>query len=175
MASAPRTLRIAEVPYRFGIRLAGESKLDSLVLWEFGMLLMDKTIGRYVPVRFVSFVAVGAVGVLVHMAVLTLALKGFHTSFAYAQGEATSVAMVFNFWLNNLMTYRDKRLRGWKWVGGLVAFTLACSIGAFANVGIATYLFTNKTQWVAAALAGVAVGAVWNYAMTQVYTWGKKG
>jgi dolichol-phosphate mannosyltransferase len=51
---------------------------------------------------------------------------------------------------------------------------LACSVGALANVGIASYLFENQTQWVLAALAGVLVGAVWNYAVTQLYTWGKK-
>jgi dolichol-phosphate mannosyltransferase len=81
--------------------------------------------------------------------------------------------MIFNFWLNNLLTYRDRRLRGWGWVRGLATFMLACSIGALANVGVASYLFENQTQWLTAALAGVLVGAVWNYAITQLYTWGK--
>ena len=42
-----------------------------------------------------------------------------------------------------------------------------------ANIGIATYLFDNRTQWMLAALAGVLVGSVWNYAVTQLYTWGQ--
>jgi dolichol-phosphate mannosyltransferase len=82
--------------------------------------------------------------------------------------------MIFNFALNNVLTYRDWRLRGWAWLKGLSSFMLACSIGALANVGIATYLFENRTQWMLAALAGVLVGAVWNYAVSQIYTWGKK-
>jgi dolichol-phosphate mannosyltransferase len=82
--------------------------------------------------------------------------------------------MVFNFAINNVLTYRDRRLRGWAWSKGLLSFVAACSIGALANVGIATYLFVNKTQWILAALAGVMVGAVWNYAVTQLYTWNKK-
>ncbi len=172
VASAPDRLRVAEVPYTFRQRLHGESKLDSLVLWDFGMLLAEKTIGRYVPVRFLAFSIVGGAGVLVHMATLA-ALRLAQVSFVNAQTVATIVAMVFNFWMNNLLTYRDRRLRGIKWLTGLVSFMVACGLGAVANVGIASYLFHSHTQWVLAALAGIAVGAVWNYAITQLYTWGQ--
>jgi dolichol-phosphate mannosyltransferase len=105
------------------------------------------------------------------MAILTLELRILELGFATAQSIATAVAMIFNFALNNLLTYRDRRLRGWRWTKGLFSFMMACSIGALANVGIATYLFEHRTQWVLAALAGVLVGAVWNYAVTQLYTW----
>jgi dolichol-phosphate mannosyltransferase len=175
LASAKKvSMRIAEVPYRFRDRFAGESKLDEMVVWEYGMLLADKTIGRFLPVRFLSFSIIGGLGVLLHMAVLTLALKIQGLEFTLAQSVATGTAMVFNFALNNVLTYRDKRLKGWAWLKGLVSFMAACSIGAVANIGIATYLFENSTQWMLAALAGVLVGAVWNYAVTQLYTWGKK-
>jgi dolichol-phosphate mannosyltransferase len=172
VASSPNVLRVAEVPYTFRERLHGESKLDSLVVWDFGMLLAEKTIGRYIPVRFFAFTLVGGAGVLVHMATLA-ALRFTTLSFSNAQAVATVVAMIFNFWLNNLLTYRDRRLRGRKWVTGLLSFMLACGLGAVANVGIASYLFASHTQWVLAALAGIAVGAVWNYAITQLYTWGQ--
>jgi dolichol-phosphate mannosyltransferase len=172
VASAPTRLRVAEVPYTFRERLHGESKLDSIVIWDFGMLLAEKTIGQYVPVRFVAFSIVGGAGVAVHMSVLA-ALRATHVDFVNAQAIAATVSMVFNFWLNNLLTYRDRRLRGIKWVTGLLSFMAACSLGAVANVGIASYLFKGHTQWAFAALAGIAVGAVWNYAITQLYTWGK--
>lgn len=174
LASAPPGLRVAEVPITFRIRSAGESKLDELVMWEFGMLLADKTIGRYVPVRFLSFALVGGLGVLVHMAALTLLLKAWGFDFVSAQSAATATAMVFNFAINNLLTYRDRRLSGWAWWRGLASFMLACSVGALANVGIATQLFESDTGWFLAALAGVIVGAVWNYAVTRLYTWGRK-
>jgi dolichol-phosphate mannosyltransferase len=173
LATAKQPLRIAEVPYRFRDRFAGESKLDELVIWEYCMLLADKTIGRFVPVRFLAFSIIGGLGVFVHMAVLTLALKGFEAGFTTAQSAATGTAMICNFALNNLLTYRDRRLRGWTWFKGLFSFMTACSIGALANIGIATYLFDNRTQWMFAALAGVLVGSVWNYAVTQLYTWGQ--
>ena len=173
LATANQQLRIAEVPYRFRDRFAGESKLDEMVIWEYGMLLADKMIGHLVPVRFLAFSIIGGLGVFVHMAVLTCLLKGLEANFTTAQSAATVTAMIVNFTLNNLLTYRDRRLKRWAWFKGLFSFMITCSLGALANVGIANYLFENRTQWMLAALAGVLVGAVWNYAVTQIYTWGK--
>lgn len=174
LASARAPLKIEEVAYRFRDRHSGESKLDGMVMWEYGMLLADKTLGRFVPVRFLAFSLIGGLGVLVHFSILTLALKGVGVSFSGAQSLATGLSMVFNFALNNALTYRDRRLKGWRWWTGLLSFVAACGIGAVANIGIATYLFENRTEWALAALAGILVGAVWNYAVTQLYTWGKK-
>lgn len=173
LASAARQVKITEIPYTFRDRFAGESKLDSMALWDYGMLLADKTIGRYIPVRFVAFGLVGGLGVFVHMITLTTSLKVFDAPFMASQSIATVTAMVFNFTVNNVLTYRDRRLRGQRWWIGLASFGVACSIGAIANVGVASYLFEGQTQWALAALAGVVVGAVWNYAITQVYTWGR--
>ena len=172
LATVKQPLSIAEVPYQFRERFAGESRLDELVIWEYGMLLADKTLGRFVPVRFLTFSLIGGLGVFIHMAVLIVGLRGLTLGFTTAQSAATGIAMMCNFVLNNLLTYRDRRLRGWAWCKGLVSFMLACSIGALANIGIATYLFDHRTQGMVAALAGVLVGSVWNYAVTQLYTWG---
>jgi dolichol-phosphate mannosyltransferase len=174
LATSRRPLKLVEIPYTFRNRFSGESKLDSAALWDFAMLLADKLVGRYVPVRFVMFATVGMAGVLVHMAILTTSLKGLELTFLTSQSIATATAMVFNFAVNNVLTYRDQRLRGWHWWLGLVSFIAACSVGAVANVGVANYLFLGQAQWAAAALAGVAVGAVWNYTITQVYTWGRR-
>ena len=86
---------------------------------------------------------------------------------------ATLLAIVVNFTLNNELTYRDMRLRGWHWLRGLASFSIVCGIGAVANIGIATFLFRADLQWTLAALSGIAVGAVWNYVVTMVYTWKK--
>jgi dolichol-phosphate mannosyltransferase len=176
-ASVPRPLRFREVPYTFRPRQAGESKLDSVVAWEYLIMLLDKSIGRYVPIRFVPFAFIGGIGVFVHMAVLWVVFQAMDRSFVAGQTIATLVAMTSNFFLNNMFTYRDRRLRGWGLVRGWVSFTLACSLGAVANVGIATYLFESDAAgdigWVLSALAGIIVGAVWNYAVTSVYTWSK--
>lgn len=173
-ASSPRPLAFRELPYTFGVRHAGESKLDSMVAWEYIMMLLDKTLGRYIPVRFIPFALIGALGVGVHMAVLWTFFKLFNYDFSIAQTIATLGAMTGNFFMNNALTYRDRRLKGWAILRGWLSFTVACSVGAAANVGIATYLFEDKSiGWVWSAFAGIAVSAVWNYAVTAVYTWNK--
>jgi dolichol-phosphate mannosyltransferase len=173
-ATSPTPLRYRELPYQFRNRLAGESKLDSNVAWEYIVMLLDKFMGGVVPIRFIAFSLVGGFGLIVHLIVLWSLFKGAGTSFLWAQTGATMVAMTSNYVLNNVLTYRDMRLRGWSFVRGWFSFVLACSVGALANVGIADYLFHKEGNfWVSSAIAGVLVGAVWNYAVTAVYTWKK--
>jgi dolichol-phosphate mannosyltransferase len=172
-ASSPTPLRFKEVPFTFRSRHAGESKLDNQAAWDYAMLLLDKLVGRWVPLRFVSFATIGGLGLIVHMAVLALLYKGVGTPFANSQAAATVLAMVFNFSVNNAITYRDRRLTGRAWARGLLSFVAICSVGAFANIGVANYLFGHDGRWMLAALAGTTAGAVWNYAVTSVYTWGK--
>lgn len=173
VASSPGTMRIKEIPYEFRSRHSGQSKMDSQAMWDYLMLLADKSLGGIVPVRFVAFGLVGGVGVLVHFAVLTALFRAMSLSFTISQVSATAVAIAGNFILNNALTFRDLRLRGWRWVKGLFSFALTCSLGALANVGVASYLFKRHALWELSALAGVIVGAVWNYAMTATYTWKK--
>jgi len=175
IASSPIPPRIKEVPYEFRTRHAGVSKLDSQAMWGYLMLLMDKLIGHIVPVRFVAFVLVGGVGVAVHFAVLTALFRLFAVSFPISQSIATVAAMTSNFALNNSLTYRDKRLKGLRWLKGWFSFMLACSLGAVGNVGIASYLFRHATIWPLAGVAGILVGAVWNYVVTAAYTWNHSG
>ncbi|HYF59417.1 MAG TPA: glycosyltransferase family 2 protein [Burkholderiaceae bacterium] len=174
-ASGERPLRFVEIPFRFRTRHAGESKLDGHVAWDYGMLLLDKLVGRWIPVRFLSFALIGGLGVGVHMAVLAALYGTGSTGFRAGQATATGVAMVFNFLVNNQLTYRDRRLRGAAMLRGLLSFSLVCSVGAIANVGIAEYLFVHRQGWVPAALGGILVGAVWNFATSSFYTWGKRG
>ena len=170
-ASAPQPLRFKELPYHFRNRRAGESKLDSTVAWEYVLLLLDKVIGKVVPIRFVAFSLIGCVGIAIHIFVLAVLHRSMGISFIAGQTIATLVAMTSNFFLNNFLTYYDMRLRGWQMLRGWISFTLACSVGALANIGVAAYLFMNDTFWLPSALAGVLAGAVWNYAVSSFYTW----
>jgi dolichol-phosphate mannosyltransferase len=171
-ASAPTPYRFKELPYVFGQRIHGESKLDSLVIWEYLMLLLDKRVGRWVPVRFVLFAAIGGSGVIVHLAALRLAL--IYLNFPVAQALGTVCAMTTNFLFNNMLTYRDQRLYGLKLINGLLSFYAVCSIGAVANVGIASAVFGEHYSWWISGLAGSAVGVVWNYAASSVFTWRRR-
>jgi len=171
LATAETPLRIKEIAYHFRQRVAGESKLDTLVAWEFAMLLADKLVGHLVPVRFLLFALIGGLGVFVHLGVLATGLKLFGLTFVVAQTTATIVAMTVNFLLNNLFTYADRRLKGWRILRGLVSFYVICSFGAAANVGVASYLFAQQQVWWVAGIAGIVVGSVWNYAVSSIFTW----
>jgi dolichol-phosphate mannosyltransferase len=170
-ASAPRPLAFAELPFHFRRRVNGESKLDTLVAWEYLTLLLDKLLGPIIPVRFLLFAMIGGFGVLTHLATLWLAVYPFGIGFAAGQGIATMVAMTGNFLLNNLFTYRDRRLHGLALVTGLLSFYAVCGLGAAANVGVASHLFGANHSWWLAGLGGAAIGAVWNYAMSSVFVW----
>jgi dolichol-phosphate mannosyltransferase len=174
LASAPQPVRLKELPYVFRPRRHGESKLDTLVAWEFMMLLADKLIGHIVPVRFALFAFIGALGLIVHLAVLRLALTIFGLDFTEGQTAAAVVAMTSNFFLNNLFTYRDQRLKGWRLMRGLLSFYVICSIGVVANVGIGNYVFTAHYTWWVAGIAGIIIGSVWNYAVSSVFTWKRR-
>jgi dolichol-phosphate mannosyltransferase len=172
LASAPWPYRVKELPYTFRNRLHGESKLDSLVMWEYLMLLLDKMTRGVVPTRFVLFACVGTLGLFVHLATLRLGLLAF--GFTTAQSIAAGVAMTGNFTLNNVLTYRDKRLRGRKFLKGLMSFYAICGMGAVAGVGVASAVFAQKYAWWVSGLSGAAVGVVWNYTVSSIFTWGRK-
>jgi len=172
-ASFPGPLRFKELSYHFKARRAGESKLDSLTAWDYLMLLLDKMVGGWIPVRFLAFSIVGAAGLAVQLAVLTAVFQGLNRGFLAGQAIATLCAMTFNYIVNNLLTYRDMRLRGMRWLRGWATFVLACSLGGVANLGVASTVYALGRGWVLAAIAGILVGAVWNYAVTMMLTWGR--
>ena len=175
LLSSPTRLRVAEIGASFHARQAGESKLSPLVMIQFAALLIDKALGGMVPLRFLSFALVGSFGVIVHLAVL-LAAGAAGAGFGWAQTLATAVAMIANFQLNNMITYRDQRLRGGRLWRGLALFVCVCGVGAIANVGIARALYygggAGRTP---AGAVGAIIGVVWNYAMSSTLVWGRRG
>jgi len=174
MASSPAPLPFKELHYDFRPRQHGESKLDSMVAWEFGMLIADKLIGHIVPVRFALFAFIGCLGLVIQLAVLWAALTFSDWDFAMAQSVAVIVAIASNFFLNNFFTYRDQRLKGFRLWRGLVTFYVICSIGAVANVDVAAYVFHERPVWWLAGIAGALIGSVWNYAVSAVFTWKRR-
>ncbi len=174
MTASATPLRVVELPYTFRNRAAGESKLDYVVAMEYLIALYDRLVGRIVPVRFAMFSVIGALGVGVHFGVLATA-RALGATFLPAQILAAFAAMTMNFALNNALTYRDRRLRGVRQlVDGWVSFCAVCSVGLIANIGIAAFLHDVRDgTWAASALAGVLVGAVWNYALSSRFVWGR--
>jgi dolichol-phosphate mannosyltransferase len=182
LATVDTPLRVKEFPLNFAARTEGESKLDRTVVFEFLVGLYDKWLGRIIPTRFALFGTIGAAGVVVHMAVLAVFLSIFGGSFkgnlvsAFELGQtvAALVAMTFNFVLNNALTYADKRLTGFAALArGWAKFGLTCSVGLLANVGVAAVLVRFGFHEYPAAITGIIIGSVWNFALSSRFVWGK--
>ena len=170
--SAAGALKIVETPYSFRQRVAGESKLTPLVALDFLGLVAHHASGGILPLRFVLFALVGAIGLVVHIAALTAFRAWFEVSdFSEGQIAATLVAMASNFILNNEITYRTYRYRGVSQFKGFVAFAIGCSVGAFANIDIASFLYRSNQTWWLAGLAGALLSVVWNYAVSTNLIW----
>src|SRR5450631_1442531 len=174
VATARGNLRIVEIPYSFGSRLHGESKLDSMVALDFLGLVLAKLTHDIVSLRFLLFAMVGSIGLGVHLGTLFVLHSLIQLPFAEAQAAGALVAMTSNFILNNFLTYRDQRLKGFAILRGLLLFYLVCSVGLLANVGVAFSVYDQEPVWWLAGTAGALMGVVWNYAMSGLFVWRKK-
>jgi dolichol-phosphate mannosyltransferase len=172
VAAARGEVRVAELPYRMRSRQHGESKLGARVIAEFFMLLLYHMTGRLLPARFFLFGAVGVTGVGVHLVVLSAAYRLTGGNFLASQALATWAAMTSNFFLNNVFTYGDQRLRGRRIWRGLLSFYVACGVGAFINLAVAEWLFLQSLAYWAAGLGGALIAALWNFFTTASFTWG---
>jgi dolichol-phosphate mannosyltransferase len=170
--SADGNLNIVEVPYGFRKRNAGESKLTPLVAIDFLGLVVHHATAGILPIRFVLFAMIGAVGLVVHIAALSAVVEWFNMlTFDFGQLIATLLAMASNFILNNEITYRAYRYRGPSLIAGFVAFALGCSVGVIANIDVASWLYKANQTWWVAGLAGAVLSVVWNYAVSTNLIW----
>ena len=164
-------LAIGEVPYQFRERHAGASKMSPLIVIQFLGLLLSKMTGGLLPTSFLLFGLVGGTGLVVHLVTLTLVEHLVHPAFWVSQTVAALVSMTSNFFLNNELTYSDKKLRGGRLVIGLITFYAVCSFGLIANVSVANLVYGFDQQIYIAAIVGVVMSVVFNYAVTRVFTW----
>ena len=174
IATARGDLRVIEIPYTFASRLHGESKLDSMVALDFLGLVLAKLTNDAVSLRFLLFALVGSIGLFVHLLLLFITLEMFNMPFPESQAIGALSAMTSNFLLNNFLTYRDQRLKGFAILRGLAIFYLVCSVGLIANVGVAFSVYDQEPIWWLAGAAGALMGVVWNYAVSSLFVWRKR-
>ena len=177
-SSSKNKIKYKEIDFHFKPRQFGESKLSPLIIWEYILLLWEVKLGWLIPARFMSFCLIGGTGVINHLFILYL-LKNLDTKFWVAQCFATFSAMTGNFFLNNLLTYRDRKKRGFDAIKALFIFYITCGLGAVANVGIANTLYLGKINeitftWYISGVVGALVGAIWNFLMSSLITWREK-
>jgi dolichol-phosphate mannosyltransferase len=169
LASSQRPVRFGEVGYTFRNRQFGESKLTLAVCLEYVELVLDKMVGDWIPVRYAFFGLVGAIGVVAQFVLVRW--MNHYLPFLTAQIAGSVIVMILNYFLNNRLTFRARRLHGWAWAGGLAGFMVACSIGLFWNLSVVEGLRRFGAAWGVASLAGVVAGSVWNYGVSSMLVW----
>jgi dolichol-phosphate mannosyltransferase len=164
-------LLLVELPYRFRPRFRGSSKLDTRVLLEFVGLVLAKATNDLLGARFVLFALMGLIGLGAHFLVLSAAFGALGIAFGSSQTAATLAAIPVNFTLNNFITYRSQRLRGRRFLEGLLRFYAVSLMGAISNIGVGNWFFATNSVWWVAGLAGAIMGVTWNYAVASVFVW----
>lgn len=165
-----KSIAIQEVQINFSKRMAGESKLDSQVMLDFIGQIARCMSGGLIPDKFFAFCFVGLLGIFVHFLILSQ-LINLSVNFVYAQIVSTLGAMIFNYIINNILTFRRNRRHGVKFFTGMIIFILSCGLGAVANVGVASVINSSGYSWWLSAFAGVIVGTVFNFSLSKSVVW----
>jgi dolichol-phosphate mannosyltransferase len=169
-ASHHRHPRTAQIPTALLARAGGESKLDLRVMADLAALLVEKRTGGAISARMSLFLAVGASGLVAHLAVLA-ASRQADLPFWLGQTCAILAAMTWNFGLNNVLTFRERRLSGAALLPGLFSFYAACLAGALVSEAAGAGLNAVGAPWALAGVAGAMLGAAWNYHASKRLTW----
>ena len=64
---AKKEIKLKEIGYSMRARYSGDGKMDHVVVLEYLQLLIEHSIGKVLPVRFIFFVLVGTSGLLLHL------------------------------------------------------------------------------------------------------------
>ena len=168
-----RRAAIKELPFDFRARRHGESKLQLNILWLLLCDLISKLSDGLAPPRLVSFVGVGLIGSTVHFSFLYASL-GAGAAFWVAQTVATVMAMIFNFTLNNILTYSADRLRNRNFYKGLLLYSIIASFGIVANVSTAQLTYEHfKVHTFLAASVGIVIDVIWRFVVSNRLIWGR--
>jgi dolichol-phosphate mannosyltransferase len=143
------------------------------ILWALLCDVLSKLSAGLAPPRLVSFVGVGVIGSSVHFSVLYASL-GLGALFWVSQALATVMAMIFNFSVNNVLTYSSDRLRSATYYKGLFLYTVIASFGIVANVSTAQITYQHfKAHTFVAASMGILIDVVWRFVVSNRLIWGR--
>ncbi len=173
LATCGTSIETREIGYSFKNRVSGESKMSFITALELIGLVLSQILNGRVSLRFILFCMVGLSGILVQLIVTgftMLLINQFPTS----QTFGIIAAMTSNYFLNNIITFQERKLKSLDLIRGLFSFYLICSLGAFANIAIATFVFDISSNWIISSFIGACFGAVWNFTLTSVFTWKSK-
>lgn len=164
-----RCEKIAEVPYVFRARVHGKSKLSLKIMLDFIVHMLNLSGWR--PVKFVF---VGLSGSFINLAtlfLLSLIARSFIDQF-FALGSfiAIEVSILWNFFLHELWTFRDRRV-------GSIAKRISLFHIAVAPGVIAQYVSAISIHYglaidpIISQLIGIFIGFPINYILSELGIW----
>ena len=136
-------------------------------------LVLSQILKGNVSIRFILFCMVGVSGIFVQLFITGLTMLLIN-QFPTSQTLGIIAAMTSNYFLNNTITFQERKLKSLDLIRGLFSFYLICSLGAFTNIAIATYIFGFSSNWLISSFIGACFGAVWNFTLTSIFTWKSK-
>ncbi len=162
---------IKEIGYTFRKRVAGNSKMNFSVLLELIALIVSHLSFRYLSMRFVMFGMVGTSGIIVQVLSTFILITFLDYNFIVSHFLSVMIAMTSNFTLNNIITFKDRSLSGYRYFKGLISFYVVCSAGAFLNIASADFLYKELEIWIISSIIGAFIGAIWNFLSSSIVTW----
>ena len=173
--AASHDLRVTERPLRFRARRTGDSKLAFAVFWELLVSIARGLLRSAVPRRWISFGGVGALGAISDTLCTGIAYSLLGAPFPLARTVGLLVGMMQNYLLNNALTFRDRRRRGFDaLVRGCGLYAASQSVGSVVNWGVSVGTQALGLHWIVAVMLGVATGAVVNFLAAAKLVWRKK-
>lgn len=164
-----------ELGYQFRPRERGKSKLSGDVIFDYLESLYELRFGKIVSAKFVKYCIIGSIGVVVNLGVLNLALF-FDLGDNWSLFFAIEAAIISNFFLNNIWTFKDSKITGFfGFIRGLVKFNIVCSVGAIINFSAALFIVANtETSLVVADGIAILIATAWNYMINKQVVWNSR-
>lgn len=157
---------LVEVPYTFGTRTNGKSKLT--VGENFRYLELVMKLSGYRPLKFFL---VGLSGVAVNEGLLFLLHSSYGLTTAMAGLVAIEVSILSNFVANNLWTFRQRRIGSL--IGRAAKYNLVTLGGAAINYVTLLGLVFLGVHYLFSNLIGIALGFAANYLGSEFLVWSK--
>jgi len=176
-----RAPRVKEIGYKFKRRLYGDTKLNSVIIVEYFLALIDLRFGWLIPNRFVMFAMVGFTGSLVSFFSFSIATF-LNLKILLSVYIGTQIGILWSYSLNNIFTFSNFRYRGFSFFKGLILYQIVSVIGIVIQLSlvqsiIKTWVFMAESLVTLyfSYFISICIAALVNYYIHTNYTWNKLG
>jgi dolichol-phosphate mannosyltransferase len=169
---------IKEIPFHFTDRMYGHSKIAPAE-YIFN-IYKYMAIARFQEVftgSFGKFLVVGGIGFILNAVLLVMLHDWFRLPATFANLAGAAVAIFSNFNLNNLWTFRKRKISGvGQYVGKLIQFYGTSAFGVIViqtgTIWLGVHIFGDQYYFISF-LVGTALLLAWNYTMYSRVIWKK--